>query len=72
MSKEKVEGGRALISINSPAYRKFLAANCALEMSREATGYVDPEALALLRRVALGVDKEAKETLAIQKAFFKK
>ncbi|MBI4157995.1 hypothetical protein HY502_04050 [Candidatus Woesebacteria bacterium] len=72
MSKEKVEGGKALISINSPAYRKFLAANCVLEMSREATGYIDPEALEIYRRAVLGVSREAKEALEAQEALLGK
>lgn len=72
MSKELPPVKKALISTGSPAYRKFLAANCVLEMSREATGYIDPEAMAAYRKAILGVNQEAKETIEIQEALLGK
>lgn len=72
MGKEKLQGKKALVSINSPAYRKFLAANCVLEMSREATGYIDREALEAYRKAVLGVNEEAKATLEVQESLLGK
>lgn len=73
MEKEKSGEKTVRVLHFPPKYGPFLRANKALEVSREETGYIEPEALENLRKAALGVSEAVKEeTLQVQEALFKK